>query len=297
MKSTLKLITFVLAFLALTASAYAQSPREQLQQMVEQLQKTPTDNALRERVIKLAGTLQPAPAIPEEAQRRMARGTAAFKDAKTAADYTDAVREFELATQAAPWYGNAYNNLGVAQDKAEQYTAALRSLKLALLATPDSTEIKDLIYQVEYRSEKAAKGPEKTLETPAPSLEGRWKLAYDGSKSTWLMTIVKVAGRYKVAYSGPDHDGVVVEIQKAEGRNLVISMDLDEVPGGRNVYAEHMDLQLSDNGEMLVGRTWMSQSEDQYGRYAAYMTKATGGRFTPPRYKNPVSEVMYSRQK
>lgn len=37
MKSTSKLIIFVLTFLGLAASAYAQSPREQLQQMVEQL--------------------------------------------------------------------------------------------------------------------------------------------------------------------------------------------------------------------------------------------------------------------
>lgn len=144
-----------LALVAAGLGANAQSPREQLQQMVEQLQKAPNDNALREKIIALAVQIKPPPAVPEEAQRRMARGTAAFRDAKTAADYRDAVREFEQATLAAPWHSDAYYNLGVAQDKAEQYDAALRNLRRAQLLSPESRDIRDLIYQVEYRNEKA----------------------------------------------------------------------------------------------------------------------------------------------
>ena len=56
---------------------------------------------------------------------------------------------------AAPWFADAYFNLGVTQDKAGSYEAALRSLKLAQLSAPDSKEIKALIYEVEYRHEKA----------------------------------------------------------------------------------------------------------------------------------------------
>jgi tetratricopeptide (TPR) repeat protein len=85
----------------------------------------------------------------------MVRGIAAFKAAQSVADYQDAVTEFTQATLAAPWYGDAYYNLGVAQDKAEQYDSALRSLKLALLASPGSKDIKDLTYKVEYRAEQA----------------------------------------------------------------------------------------------------------------------------------------------
>src|SRR5688500_367571 len=129
MKSTSKLIIFFITCFALTASAYAQTPREELKQMFEQLQKTPKDNALREKIVKLAVEIKPAPAIPEEAERRMARGGAAFKSATPASDYQDAVKEFEQATLAAPWYGDAYFNLGVAQDKAGNYEAALRDRK------------------------------------------------------------------------------------------------------------------------------------------------------------------------
>lgn len=144
---------FILLFA--TASAYAQTPHAQLQQMVEQLQKTPADNALREKIIKLALALKQTPALPPEAERRMARGAAAFKGATATTDYQDAAREFEQATLAAPWYGDAYFNLGVVQDKAGNFEGALRSLNYARLAAPDSKEIKALIYEVEYRMEKA----------------------------------------------------------------------------------------------------------------------------------------------
>lgn len=155
MKITRKPIIFIFTFLALAASTHAQSPREQLNQMAQQLQKTPNDNALREKIIKLAPMLKPLPALPPEAERRMARGSAAFKSATSVAGYRDAAKEFEQATLAAPWYGDAYFNLGVAQDKGENYQAALRSLQLAHLASPDSKEIKVLMYEVEYRHEKA----------------------------------------------------------------------------------------------------------------------------------------------
>lgn len=154
MKSAMKFLVLLFTVLILTNTAFAESPREQLKQMVEQLQKSPNDNALREKIIKLAQELKPAPAVPEEAERRMVRGTAAFKGAKSVADYRDAAKEFELATLAAPWYGDAYFNLGVAQDKAENYEAALRSLKLAQLASSEVKEIKALIYEVEYRNDK-----------------------------------------------------------------------------------------------------------------------------------------------
>jgi tetratricopeptide (TPR) repeat protein len=155
MQFTMKFLALIFGMMLLATAAFAESPHEQLKQMVEQLQKNPADNALREKIIKLAQEIKPAPAVPEEAERRMARGAAAFKGAKSVADYRDAAKEFEQATLAAPWYGDAYFNLGVAQDKAENYEAALRSLKLARLASPEVKEIKALIYEVEYRSEKA----------------------------------------------------------------------------------------------------------------------------------------------
>lgn len=172
----MKLITtmtvFILAVTTLALSADGQDTRVELSQAVAQLQKTPTDNAMREKIIKLGGEMKPAPTIPEEAERRMARGTAAFKGAKSTADYQDAIKEFEAAVAAAPWYGDAYFNLGVAQDKAEKYGDALQSLKWALMSSPDSKDIKALMYEVEFRKEKAEKAKAQA-EAAANSPQGR----------------------------------------------------------------------------------------------------------------------------
>lgn len=157
MKSTMKLLVLFFGVLMMANVANAESPREQLKQMVEQLQQNPSDDALREKIIKLARTVKPA--IPEEAKRHMAYGTAAIEGAKSVADYQEAAKEFELATLAAPWLGNAYFNLGFVQDKAENYAAALRNLKFALLASPDDQEIEALIFKVEYRNKKALATP------------------------------------------------------------------------------------------------------------------------------------------
>ena len=175
MKSTGKLTIFVITFLALATTAHAQSPREQLNQMVQQLQKNPGDNALREKIIKLGAKIRPA--ISAEAERRMVRGSVAFKGATSAAGYQDAAKEFEQATLAAPWYGDAYFNLGVAQDKAGNHEAALRSLKLAQMASPGSKEITNLIYEVEYRNEKAR----------APEAEAARQTALQKSKDEALL--------------------------------------------------------------------------------------------------------------
>ena len=90
----------------------------------------------------------------------MARGFAAFKDAKSVSDYKDAVVEFEKATLAAPWYADAYYNLGQACAKAEDYAGASASFKLYLLAAPgakDAADAKILMYEMEYKQEKANK--------------------------------------------------------------------------------------------------------------------------------------------
>ena len=155
MKVFIKLLTLFFGVLALANIACAESPQEQLKQMVEQLQKNPSDDSLRQKIISQAQTLRPAPSVPDEAERRMVRGAVAFKSAKSLGDFQEAAKEFEQATLVAPWYGDAYFNLGLAQDKAEDYQASLRSLKYAQLASPENKEIKTLIYEVEYRNEKA----------------------------------------------------------------------------------------------------------------------------------------------
>lgn len=155
-------LMFASACLAPAQSADAQ---ETLKQYISDLQKNPNDYALREKIIRLVQTMKPAPAVPEEAERYMARGGAAVKAAKNEKDFQDAALEFEKASLAAPWLAAAYYNLGITQDKAGKYREAIQSLKLYLLAAPEASDakaVKTLVYEIEYRQEKAAKEREES---------------------------------------------------------------------------------------------------------------------------------------
>lgn len=143
---------FILALLALSTSVYAQTPREQLKQMVEQLQKNSWDSSLREKIIKLATTLKPAPEIPEEARRSFIIGEALFKQAKNLRPAYEAADAFHTATTLAPWWSNAYWNLAVAQQFAGQYVSAKESLRLYLLtnlSAADRRIAQDRLYAIE----------------------------------------------------------------------------------------------------------------------------------------------------
>lgn len=161
MKTINKLIIFVLTSLVLAASAYALSPREQLQQMVEQLQKSPTDNVLREKIIKLATNIKPALAIPEEANRAFVKGNVFQKEAKDASGYDLAITAYREALRVAPWWGDAYFNLAVALEAAGKFDEAIASIKLYIASVPgtsaDARDAQNRIYAIEAKTEMASR--------------------------------------------------------------------------------------------------------------------------------------------
>jgi len=141
--------------------------QDTLNQYIEDLKKKPQDNALREKIIKLALTMKPAPAVPENAERNMARGTAFAQKAADMAGYKKAIAEFESAANSAPWLALAYYNLGVVQEQAELYIETIQNLKFYLMAAPEARnarEVKNKIYSLEAEVEdlKAVKS------TPSP---------------------------------------------------------------------------------------------------------------------------------
>ena len=157
MKTTHKLILFVFTLLALVASAYALSPREQLNQMVQQLQKTPGDNALREKIIKLAPTLKPSPALPDTAVAFEGRAQFAFKNAKSEGDFLAAAQEYEKAVAAAPWVPGYYSDLCTIYEKAGKFEDAKRHCGFYLtgLSHPAQiTDVKRRIAGLEFGIEK-----------------------------------------------------------------------------------------------------------------------------------------------
>lgn len=123
-------------------------------------QDADANQLLREKIIALVQKLKPPPAVPEEAERHMARGRAAVKAARDPKDFEDAIREFRAALRLAPWLPEGYYNLGVVQDKAAHFADAIANLKLYLLAAPDAPDakqVRDLIFEAEYRRDKAEK--------------------------------------------------------------------------------------------------------------------------------------------
>ncbi len=141
---------------------------EQFEQSVADLQKNPGDKALREKIIKAALAMKPAPAVPEDAERNMARGVVFFTKATDNAGYHKAIVEFEAATNSAPWLDKAYYNLGVAQEKAGMFKEAIKSLKFYLMADPNAKnarEVRNQIYMLEANVEDAQAPP--TAAAPA----------------------------------------------------------------------------------------------------------------------------------
>ena len=215
----------------------AQSPQEPLTRYVAELQKNPDDTVLREKIIRHAQTMEPAPAIPEEARKSLNRGMAAAEGAMNADDYKDAIAEFQKAVDIAPWLGIGYRNLAVMQDRAGQYPAAVRNLKLFLLTNPPATDTdaaKTLMDKIEYRQEKAARG------SSPEALVVKKQKEYD----EWLKNI---DGR-RYTYRGPYSAQGVTSVLDVRGRVLVVGSITE--PGspvkGPRGYAEHFRYDIKD---------------------------------------------------
>jgi hypothetical protein len=134
--------------------------------MVEQLQKTPNDNALREKIIKLAPTLKPAPDLPDAAITFEGRAQFAFGSAKSEDDFLAAAREYEKAVAAAPWVPGYYADLCTIYQKAGKFAEAKRHCGFYLLGLTDPaqrTDVKRRIAGLDFGIEKAtekANGPQ-----------------------------------------------------------------------------------------------------------------------------------------
>jgi tetratricopeptide (TPR) repeat protein len=187
----MKLLVLFIGVLMLATAAYSESPREQLNQMVEQLKKNPADNALREKIIKLAQEIKPAPAIPEEAERFEGRAQFAFTNAKSPADYLDAAKEYEKAIVVAPWVAGYYSDLCTIYGKAEKYAEAKKNCEFFLassLSGQDTSDVRKRIAGLEFAIEKGSKqknqdeeflkkldGARFVLSTRANFKDGTWR--------------------------------------------------------------------------------------------------------------------------
>jgi len=269
----------VVLLLGLSVSiSQAQSPQQTLNQYVADLQKNPSDYALREKIIRHVQTMKPAPAVPREAERFMNRGAAAAKSAKDANDFKDAVAEFEKATLSAPWMANAYYNLGVAQDKAGMYSNAVRNLKLYLAAAPnapDTMNVEKLIDEIEYRQEKAAKEPSRQAATV--------------SQQTALEDLLRKINGRRYYYPIPGQNGYAKTLD-VSGQYLLLGLIVPpghkhrNDPGGFLSYANRPDGRYEIRGRETTVRIPYSTPPQQYTKEWAvdvtYIISESGDRIT-----------------
>jgi len=165
------LLTLALVF-ALQPFAQAQSsnPRQTLDQYISDLQRSPNDNTLREKIIRHVQTMRPTPAIPEEARRHFVMARTLENKVKDAKKYELAISEYREALLIAPWWPEAYNNMGILLEQAGQYDEATRALKLYVLTNPkDAREAQDKIYAVDAAKKLAV--VEETAKSTVPSIE------------------------------------------------------------------------------------------------------------------------------
>jgi len=135
------------------------SPREQLNQYVSDLQKNPSDDALREKIIKLALTVTPKPAIPPEADEKAGRGQYLVEHGTSDADLETAASAFWDAATLAPWEPAYYYKQGVALEGAKRFDKAIAAFKWYLMAKPDADNVSDVRQKIgglKVASEKAA---------------------------------------------------------------------------------------------------------------------------------------------
>jgi tetratricopeptide (TPR) repeat protein len=108
--------------------------RAQLASDLAEFQSNPQDSALRSRIVELAKSLNPAPAIPQLAQEDFSKAVEQLSAAASPDSFETVAQLFEQVAVQAPWYADAYFNAASAYAKANQYEGARRNLKLYLAA-------------------------------------------------------------------------------------------------------------------------------------------------------------------
>jgi hypothetical protein len=229
------------------AGAKKSSPvSQELKQSVDELKKNPGDKALREKIIKTASAMKPAPALPEEAQRNMARGTAFAQKASDSFGYKKAITEFEAAANSAPWLALAYYNLGVMQEKAGFFNKAIESLKFYLMAAPDAKNARDVKNKI-YALEAEAEAVEAGLNAPSPDPDpdpvpetGGKKLAVSGGPALEIEPDMQL----RIIKMPPD--------KKARMMNFEGNWYFKEKIRGEDVTIHAFEIVKKTNGDLML---------------------------------------------
>lgn len=225
-------LALALGLVTLGQQSFAASPRAQLKELVSQLQESPQDRGLRQRIIELASAMKPRPALPGEAEKLEGRAEYAFRNAKFESDFARAAHEYDKALRLAPWHGPYYFNMGLALEKSGNLKQAVEALEFYLLASPraaDAGDVRKRIGALEYELERA-NSPAGQAERQAEqerawlrALNGaRFVTYYQGRQSVGVRTI-DISG--ETAIVGFKRDGANSEPWREQARTAIIGRD------------------------------------------------------------------------
>jgi len=137
-----------------------------------------------------------------------------MKAAKGVSDYRTAVDAFQSALSSAPWWGDAYYNLGIALESAERYDEATEAIDWYLKTKPSESDVAQAqkkIYEIQAKQELAAK---KKAELSSRLNSAESDFNNNGNYGQALEVFREVA---KAADEGGAEDRVAVQVYKDLG--------------------------------------------------------------------------------
>ncbi len=268
------------------------SNADDLKPYLAQLKNNPGDKALREKIIKAAAGMKPAPAVSEDVERNMARGTAFAQKAVDVVGYKKAIAEFEAAANGAPWLALAYYNLGVMQEKAGLFNDAIESLRFYLMAAPDAKNARDVKNKI-YALEADAEAMQAGLNAPDPAAVSGKQVATGGPtleiEPEKQLRIIKMTLDKKAKL--PDFSGNWYFKESIRGEDVTIHAfeitksdngDLTLIPPKRaaDSYATINIFEITDK-TLKLQMKWKMKSVVGYWKTETYiLTMASDGKLT-----------------
>ena len=245
------------------------TPQQVLQQYVADLQRSPDDTSLREKIIKHVRTMKKAPAIPEEARRHFIEGNALLKAAKDQKGYELATDAYRQCLLIAPWWPEANYNFAVALELANRFDSSMNALKLYIATNPgeeESRKAQDKIYEIGAKKIIAAREREDSTAKAAAdakaraeaaerakldSVEGAWMHELGGRPSPdFIMRINRDSGgHWSIAF--PDSRTLYAYDIRQTGRSISFTRMMRGADPELNT--DYYDLTLSADGTRLTG--------------------------------------------
>jgi tetratricopeptide (TPR) repeat protein len=267
-------------FCSFAADGQTETPQQVLQQYVFELQKSPNDTALREKIIRYVSTMKKAPAIPEEARRYFIQGNALLKAAKDQKGYELAVDSYRQCLLLAPWWSEANYNLAVALELSSQFDDAMNELKLYIAANPGEEETRkaqDKIYELGAKKIIASREREESSPQAVAAREQNkfedWLRKLDGRRYTSInadtTAIIDVQGHMFVQgwIGDPNYSGTRGyhefggEIGRVEIKGRETTVQVYEHPSFLKVWAVSSTFIISEDGNSITVRTRFSDGD------------------------------------